>query len=214
MVVKEQLEVHPGNSRRLAELEGLRAFAMTCVFFGHFEVLFTRFLVEHSLGAKVVEYLATWGHRGVSFFFVLTGFFVYRDFIERRQNYWSFIRSRLVRIYSVYWFALAIHIVLSVLFQQEFKLPSGTTAQIICILTNASLLHAIMNIQPIMVVSWTLTYLVLVYVVVPPLISALQMWGWRTVFRVCASIAGGLLWLMLGQFYPQYLSVRVSILAV
>jgi peptidoglycan/LPS O-acetylase OafA/YrhL len=110
---------------KLTAIEGLRGVAMSFVFFGHFETLFRHFLPVNSISARVLEYLAVWGHGGTAFFMVISGFFVYRTFIEGRGEYQSFLRKRFLRIFSLYWFVLALYLCLSTLFPLESKLPAG-----------------------------------------------------------------------------------------
>jgi hypothetical protein len=147
---------------------------MTLVFFGHFETLFSHYLPPASASSRIVSYFAVWGHRGISFFLVITGYFVYRSFLNRQAEYVPFVKRRLLHIFPLYWSMLGLYLALSVIFSCESKLPHNPQRMAICILENLLLLPGIGGGVPIITVSWALSYLVLAYLAIPPLVRFFQ----------------------------------------
>src|SRR5579864_3808985 len=151
---------------RMLAIEGLRGFAMILVFWGHFERMFRDFLVPGSMSDRFVSVFGIWGHQGVSFFFVITGYFVYSKFMGYETDYAAFVKKRLCRVVPLYWFMLVLYLALSFVVPSESKLPSDAWQAIIYFGKNALFFQGFMG-RPIMVVSWALTYLVLAYIGLP-----------------------------------------------
>jgi exopolysaccharide production protein ExoZ len=197
---------------RLVAIEGLRGFGMMLVFWGHFEVLFRQFLVPDSLSDQIVSFFGVWGHRGVSFFFVITGYFVYSKFMDRHTDYPSFVKKRLYRVVPLYWFMLGLYVALSFIVPSESKLPSESREAVIYIAQNTLFLQGFMW-RPMIVVSWALTYLVLAYVLLPVVVIATGMRKWVPWHRVILVITGAGVWLTVCRAYPL-LSPRPIMIAV
>src|SRR5215471_13059595 len=98
---------------------------MSLVFFGHFTSIFGPYLYPGTASAKVVDYFAVWEHRGISFFIVITGYFIYGMFLRGQADYREFVKKRLLRICPLYWSVLFVFLGLSLLFPSASKLPSG-----------------------------------------------------------------------------------------
>src|SRR5690242_15920942 len=99
------------NANRIESIEGLRGFGMVLVFFGHFEALFHHLLPAGSSSWGLLQFLEIIGHRGVAFFLVITGYFVYGTFLDRPVPYKSFVKRRLSKIYPLFLFVLALYVV-------------------------------------------------------------------------------------------------------
>lgn len=108
------------RDRRFAELDGLRALAMTGVFLFHAGFFATGLLAIGTIGAAPT----TWGARivpnlnvGVEVFFVLSGFLIYRPYALARAagrpapELARYLARRALRIYPAYWLALAVLLV-------------------------------------------------------------------------------------------------------
>lgn len=163
----------PGTGR-LRPMEGLRAVAVTLVFFVHFESLFGNWLAPHSAGARAADFLRDVGHVGVDLFFVLSGFLIYGAVISKRHfSYRDFMKRRLRRIYPMFAAIFALYLVLSFLMPAESKLPPGLLPALRFILENALLLPGMFDIRPIVPVAWSLSYEVFFYAVIPLLVAAL-----------------------------------------
>jgi peptidoglycan/LPS O-acetylase OafA/YrhL len=197
----------------MTHIEGLRGLAMSLVFLGHFQVLFGHYLAPASASKAIFDFAAVWGHRGVAFFLVITGYFIYRHCLERPAERQSFVRKRLLRVLPLYWFVLCLYLGLSALFPAESKLPHNPTSALIVILQNVLLIDEFVGAPSIMVVSWTISYLVVVYLSVPLAMSALRMRQWRRWQRVMLvlAVAGG--W-MAACRWNSHLSIRVVIMTV
>ena len=82
-------------SERLASLDALRMLAAIAVFTYHVSG-------EWNPRGSLVD----GGYVGVSVFFVLSGFLLYRPFVAGPVKLRSFALRRVARIYPAYWFAL------------------------------------------------------------------------------------------------------------
>ena len=91
---------------RLAGFDGLRALAALAVLIGHFGVVTQLNLLSplrHYLGRLDI---------GVPVFFVISGFLLYRPFVDshlgrtRRASLRTYLKHRALRIYPAYWLAL------------------------------------------------------------------------------------------------------------
>jgi exopolysaccharide production protein ExoZ len=205
--------VQKSSSQRQPAIEGLRGLAMTLVFFGHFETLFSHYLPPASASSRIVSYFAVWGHRGISFFLVITGYFVYRSFLNRQAEYVPFVKRRLLHIFPLYWSMLGLYLALSVIFSCESKLPHNPQRMAICILENLLLLPGIGGGVPIITVSWALSYLVLAYLAIPPLVRFFQACHLPPRRRVFIILAGVMLWLQVCKVCTV-LSSRAVMLAI
>jgi peptidoglycan/LPS O-acetylase OafA/YrhL len=179
---------------RLASAEGLRGIAAILVFFGHFETIFEDLLAPGSLSNSIVDGLEIAGHRGVIFFLIISGYFTYGKFLDKPEPYGIFLKKRLARIYPLYFVVLGLYLVLSVLFPAESKIPQGTSEAVVYITKNILLLPGFMNPQPIITVSWTLGYLVLMYISVPLLVVGLKLSRWEAWQRVALIVTLAILW--------------------
>jgi peptidoglycan/LPS O-acetylase OafA/YrhL len=187
--------------KRLAAVEGLRGLAMTLVFFGHFTTVFGHYAAPETLCWKILDYFSVWGHRGIAFFFVITGYFVYGKFLTKDYSYLPFVKRRLLRICCVYWSAIALWLALSALLPAESKLPHGFEACAIYILLNLILLQGFLH-NPLITVSWAITYLVLAYLTLPLFVRVLRMRHWYRWQRICAIVLASLICLKLCDLYP------------
>jgi exopolysaccharide production protein ExoZ len=190
------------DTKRVGSVEGLRGIAMTLIFFGHFETLFRHYLLPASLSSSVVDVVATIAHRAVSFFLVITGYFIYGKFLERPEPYGPFVRRRLARVYPMFLTVLGIYLILSMLFPAESKIPHNASNAALLIIENSLLLGGTFNITPIIAVSWTITYLVSFYLFVPPLVIGTRMNSWCGWQRVTFLLALAAVWLTLCAWLP------------
>lgn len=191
------------DSARISSIEGLRGLAMTLIFFGHFDVQFNHLLAPGTYSSSLAGVLALIGHRGVAFFLMITGYFVYGKFMDRPEPYLPFVRKRLVRVYPFYLLILTIYLALSAIFPSESKLPHDSLQAAIYVLQNVLPFPGIVSTHPVMVVSWTIGYLVSFYIALPLLVNGLRMRAWRPAVRVVFWIAMAALWLTAAFYVPQ-----------
>jgi peptidoglycan/LPS O-acetylase OafA/YrhL len=97
----------PGNPR-FPLFDGVRAFAAGTVLVGHVAAI-TAFNVANPLGAYTARL-----NMGVAFFFVISGFLLYRPFLAARfagrpvPRIRDYARRRVLRILPAYWLALTV----------------------------------------------------------------------------------------------------------
>lgn len=95
------------SNPRFGRLDGVRAVAALLVLLTHVSFV-TRANIEHPLGPELARL-----NTGVSVFFVLSGFLLYRPFVaarlqgEEQPDAVPYLWRRLLRIYPAYWLALA-----------------------------------------------------------------------------------------------------------
>ncbi|OKI48981.1 acyltransferase family protein [Micromonospora sp. CB01531] len=132
--------------RRLYELDLLRIIAAVAVVVFHYT--FSAWMQ----GVSPVEFLgfgklSRYGYLGVDLFFVISGFVVLLSAWGRSPR--QFVVSRIVRLYPVFWVAVTLTAVVSVV--------SGKFAiSLVQYLANLTMLNAAANIENIDVVYWTL----------------------------------------------------------
>ncbi len=177
-------ELDAKGEKRSLQMEGVRGFAVLLVFFVHYHALFQPWMREGSLTFALSDFLWSIGHTGVDLFFVLSGYLIYGLVIRKRSTYRSFIKRRVVRIYPAFLCVLLIYIALSVLFPAENKIPQGTWAAARYILQNFLLMPGILSVQPIITVSWSLSYEFFFYLLIPLLVTLLVMRRWPPLTRV------------------------------
>lgn len=174
-----------GNVR---PMEGLRGFAVFLVFLVHYATLMAPWMTHSAPLAAMAEAVHAVGNAGVDLFFVLSGYLIYGSLISRHQDFLPFIRRRIARIYPAFMVVFAVYLILSFLQPSASKIPPGNTAAFLYILQNFLLLPGIFKIDPVITVAWSLSYELLYYLALPPLLLVLAMRtrssAWRTHFFV------------------------------
>lgn len=147
--------------RLLQVFRGLAAILVVCY---HTGTLFAK-----NLNTLAFNNSFKFGHTGVTFFFVLSGFIIYyihyKD-IGDRSRFLPFLRKRFVRVYPIYWVVIFLKLVL---FK---KIPLLFLIQSILLVPMAS--------APFLSVSWTLSYEVFFYL----LFGALILYSTRTTIAI------------------------------
>jgi len=183
--------------RKLAGIEASRGIAALLVVLMHTASLFSdpKYFGEHAMGG-----LWTFGHAGVDFFFVLSGFIIYYvhsgdiDQPNRLQPYW---RKRLIRIYPTYWAVLAVYGVL-LYFSPSKDLYEQSIPVVI---TNILLIPQAHT--PILSVAWSLSHEMLFYILFSMLFLS------RTAGKVLFGIwLAGILLHVFGHYLPNTTVVR------
>lgn len=162
---------HSGNQSQIpvkvsssfGSLQALRAFAAILVVFYHVNHSFfsqSKYFVDRPFGS-----FFDFGHAGVQFFFVLSGFIIFsahrRDIGDRTQ-FASFVWKRVRRVYPVYWIVL---LFVAPMFLLVPSLGSGMERQPGVLLDSALLMHLAGSGSTIVLVSWTLFHEILFYAV-------------------------------------------------
>jgi len=140
---------------------------------------------EASFSWSIKVFIFSFGHIGVDLFFVLSGYLIYGMLIKSENTrFIRYIKRRAARIYPTFLFVFLIYIILSFFFTSESKIPSGYLNTAIYILQNILLLPGIFDIKPVITVAWSLSYEVFYYLLIPLIISVLQLRKWNSTNRI------------------------------
>jgi exopolysaccharide production protein ExoZ len=179
---------------RLQLIQAFRGLAAILVVFYHAGSIFSK-----NLGVLVYDNAFKFGHTGVTFFFVLSGFIIYfihaKD-LGKAERLPLFLYKRLTRIYPLYWIVLSVKMLTK---------PAG-------ILSLGAALTLFPIPDPLVSVSWTLSFEILFYLCFGILIMAstkkirLLFFPWLgvIVIRTGAGMAG--MDPFSGQFYLAFLT--------
>jgi peptidoglycan/LPS O-acetylase OafA/YrhL len=190
-VREDELETRPSWGRRLIGIEGLRGLAAVSVLVGH---VMAHLASDVALGSSV-ETLLDLVLNGLTLFFVLSGFLLFRPFASamitqaRAPSIRAYARNRVLRIYPVY---IVIFLVVALALGAAYtsSIPRGESAESagqtvgrmsdpLDILTNLLMVHTLVpsSIKTGIGPSWSLT-VELVFYVVMPILAALA-------YRLC-----------------------------
>jgi peptidoglycan/LPS O-acetylase OafA/YrhL len=169
---------------RLAGIQAARGFAALLVTVYHFERLT---VPEQYLGYKAFGGLFSFGHVGVDFFFVLSGFIIYyvhhRD-IGNPAALPNYLWRRAARIYPAYWFVTGLAILSTVAVVPDW------TGRFELQHLLGSLLLVPQAKWPVLEVGWTLVYEALFYLIFAVGIASQRagqalFLGWIAVIGAC-----------------------------
>jgi peptidoglycan/LPS O-acetylase OafA/YrhL len=154
----------PGT--KIAALEGVRALALLPVFAVHYVTLFG-FLIGRGTGSPAGWDWAQWG---VDLFFLLSGYLVYGLLLDGRVSAGGFLRRRYRRIYPAFLVVFTLYLVLSAVFPERSKIPSGWLAGGWYVGANLLLLPGLFDIPPLIRVAWSLSYEMAFYTLLPAVV--------------------------------------------
>jgi exopolysaccharide production protein ExoZ len=144
-----------------ASLQAGRALAALLVVLYHNSLYI--FALEKYWGVDPSYGLFDFGHSGVEFFFVLSGFiifYIHEKDLGLPSQFSSFIRKRFIRIYPIYWLMLAAIVPIYFMvpsFGFEYHRQLGT------ILSSIVLVYTSENLWSEIAVAWTLYHEILFY---------------------------------------------------
>lgn len=175
-------------------MEGLRGFAVLLVFIVHYVTLAQPWTAGDPGLRQLAHQLHALGNAGVDLFFVLSGYLIYASVMARPQPFWPFMGRRIRRIYPTFTVVLLVYTALSFALPAENKIPRDAEAAAWYWLANLLLLPGVFPIEPLITVSWSLSYEMLYYLVLPLLVAALRLRGRSATWRVVlfASLASAL----------------------
>jgi exopolysaccharide production protein ExoZ len=181
---RDLFEVSRNQRSTILSMEGLRGFAVLLVFFAHYVTQVAPWMQEGSVTARIAEHIRSLGHMGVDLFFVLSGYLLYGALIRRQRSITDFLAKRAARIYPTFLFVFGLYVVLSYTFPAESKLPTSSLATFIYLAQNLLFLPGMVKIEPLIVVSWSLSYEFFYYLAMPLFISALSLRNWAPARRL------------------------------
>ena len=157
--------------------------------------------IDAAYGAPLLRRTFQFGHAGVDFFFVISGFiilYVHYDDIGNPRQFARYVRRRLTRIFPIYWVALILTIVVQML--GHHGLPSNAD-----LLWSALLLPS--NKPMLLGIAWTLRFEMLFYVMFCLVIlnraGAALMACWFITSAFCA-VSGTSIGFLSDQFQSAY----------
>jgi peptidoglycan/LPS O-acetylase OafA/YrhL len=166
--------------------------AVILVFLTHFASVFKVYVQADPLTSTLIDSVhETITKAGVFLFFVLSGYLIYSGLLKKREPYLQFLWRRVKRLYPTFLCVLLLYIVLSFVFPSRSKIPHAVKPATIYILENLAFLPGVFNIEPIIEVTWSLSYQLVFYLSIPLVVGALGLRnrpGWqRALF--CAGLA-------------------------
>ncbi len=196
--------VQPSDRKNLFVLQALRGVAALAVIGFHvnrsvFGV--PKYWPDHPFGR-----LFNFGHSGVEFFFVLSGFIIlkaHRRDIGQSRQFASFVWKRFRRIYPIYWIVLAG--VIPVFFVYP-SLGGGTKTTLDTLINSFLLARLLPSANQVLDVSWTLFHEVLFYATFSILVLNKRL----GTIVVSLWIAVSLVVLVLGPRLPELLQFYFS----
>jgi peptidoglycan/LPS O-acetylase OafA/YrhL len=201
---------------RITSVQGARGIAIFFVFLVHLLELLCSKAPAGSINAGALDWIYPLGNLSGAFFVIITGCFLYRSLLEKPVAYGAFLRRRFTRIYSVFLVVLGLYLILSFIFPGESKLPQSPMRASIYILENLLLLPGVLPIRPIITVSWTLSYVALYCILLPPMVESTGMRGWRPSRRVIFFLVSALVWAagarLTGAYVPRLALLPVGAL--
>lgn len=176
------------TKKKLINVQAARGVASLLVVFYHTDKFY--FGNPSYWPNTFLDHFFSFGHSGVNFFFVLSGFIIYtahhRD-IGRPASLLTFAQKRFVRIYPFYWLCLLATLALL------FAVPSFGTAgnrNPVAILGSV-FLAGINPLGAVIFVSWTLFYEILFYALFAILVLSSRV-GWVVLvgWWLCCALSG------------------------
>ncbi|MGB0766496.1 MAG: acyltransferase family protein [Phycisphaeraceae bacterium] len=172
--IKQTFELSHGQHRAILSMEGVRGFAVFLVFLVHYVTLAMPWLDGAGRTHAVASQIQAMGHLGVDLFFVLSGYLIYGMLVKKPRPMGRYALRRVQRIYPVFAIVFLMYLLLSAVFPDESKIPSGS-AGLWYVFQNLLLLPGIFDIEPMIAVAWSLSYEAFAYITIPMLIGLLSM---------------------------------------
>ena len=159
-------------------MEGLRGFAVLLVFFVHFHSIFEAYFPPESSLNSFLALMRWIGHSGVDLFFVLSGYLIYSLLIRKDVSYLRFMWRRVCRLYPTFLAVFVMYLAASAIVPSRSKLPHDPLDCLVYLVANLLLLPGIVRIEPLITVSWSLSYEVFFYTTLPLIVRALRLRKW------------------------------------
>lgn len=206
--MQSQFELSRDNKNSIRAMEGLRGLAVIMVFFAHYVCLIQPWIGTGSLTWEIGEQLRSIGHAGVDLFFVLSGYLIYGAMIRRHRPFLDFMGKRIARIYPTFLVVFGLYLLLSYVFPERSKIPTNAEAAGVYLLQNLLFLPGMIDVEPMIVVSWSLSYEFFFYLTIPAVVAALKLREWSPKNRL---LLFGLI-TALGYFYYYFNHGHVRLL--
>jgi len=185
---------------RLPAFDALRAAAATIVFLFHYGGFVALQYAATGAEDSLSWFAARLGSTGTNLLLLLSGFFIAHNIASGRFSYPRFVALRLVRIYIPYLTVLLMAVAFAHI-AAGFSRADVANASLATFLRQLLLLPGLFPEQPILTVTWTLSYIVAGYLLFPLFGFAIRRWQFSLGQRIAIwaavtslSLASGLLW--------------------
>ena len=190
--LRSKFELNRGDGpNNVRSMEGMRGFAVFLVCLVHYMTLVRPWIAGQQCLLTIGWATHAVGNVGVDLFFVLSGYLIYGTLLARPQGFRRFILRRIRRIYPAFIAVFALYVILSQYIPSESKIPSGSGG-VIYLIQNLLLLPGIFPIEPMITVTWSLSYEMFYYLAIPVVIEVLNLRkrssAWRVYLFTTASI--------------------------
>lgn len=166
----------------IAAVDGLRGLAALYVLSVHL----TTFVRPGDAVARVwADFLGSNPWLGSRTFLVISGCIVYRSLLTGKTPVVQFWGRRLIRLYPVYLAVLAVYLTASLLVPSASKIPDDPLAASAYVCQNVLLLQGLSARPAIITQSWTLTFFLAAYLVIPFATGAFRHLALDRRCRVC-----------------------------
>jgi exopolysaccharide production protein ExoZ len=192
---------------KLLNVEAGRGLAALLVVFYHANKYY--FSTPNYWVGSAFRGIFAFGHSGVEFFFVLSGFImlrVHRNDIGVLNKSMSFVRKRFLRIYPFFWLMLLITVALYAVLPQSGK----AIYRMPMVVIQSALLAGIDPKQAVLFPSWTLWHEILFYVICALVIKCPRIG--ITVFVIWTCICGVLCFINITPTWPSYITEFINVL--
>lgn len=176
--------VRGGGAGNLRAMEGTRGFAVLLVFAVHYATMLHPWMVPASSLEHMAQSLHTVGKTGVDLFFILSGYLIYRSLIVRPQSFVPFMRRRIMRIYPAFIAVFLLYVAISQVSAADNRIPAGLGPATSYLLQNLLLIPALKREEPMIAVTWSLSYEMLFYFIIPFVVGGLALRKRTVPFRL------------------------------
>lgn len=166
----------------LDNLQILRAFAALNVVVYHAVIS----AADYQIGPTGLEWLGEWGRSGVDFFFVLSGYLMFRLHGGANISAKLFTLRRIVRIVPIYWLLTCFYVALVALMPMLFREADFDLSYALWSLLFVS--QWIEGSQPYIGPGWTLEYEMIFYGIFALTLTVPRLSGFRLALAIMSSI--------------------------
>ena len=193
----------PDERSRIPGMAGMRGLAVLLVFYVHAHDNLGFLLKEGTRLQQASFFLGQIGHIGVDIFFLLSGYLIYSAAIKPSLRLGRFWLRRIERIYPAFFAVFLLYAILSLVLPGRSKFPEDSYQLAILLMGNLFLLAGLFPIEPVITVTWSLSFEIFYYLTIPLLIIATGMRSWPRSWRITFFLGLALLFSLL--FYgPLY----------
>lgn len=183
----------------MQQIDGLRGLSMLFVFMGHFATLWVPLVARSSAASLFLRLVDADATFGSSFFMLISAFFAYGSLRRGGRSFRTFMKGRFLRIYPLYLIMVCVYVLGSLAIPKMSKLPADPRQLPIYLLETLLFLPGLLHIDPLMEVSWTLSFVILFYFIEGAFVALFRRWPVPCRARITIFISAGVLWAVAGD---------------